>query len=79
MTETNSQRTYGLVFLVAAAAFFYFGGEMLAKHSSWSDFKDPPGVAEIFGLLASVIGAVAAAFKIDLGLVRGLFGKGGTE
>lgn len=62
----KTQQGWGLLLLVALAVFFYQGGEMLAEHSDWSDFKTPAGVGEVFTLLAAVVGAVAAALKIDL-------------
>lgn len=79
MTTEHQQHAYVAAFLAAAVAFFYFGGEMLARHTSWSDFATPPGVGEIFGLLASVGVVVAAALKIDLGLVREFFGRDRTS
>lgn len=62
----RAQQGWIVIFLIAAAVFFYQGGEMLAAHSDWADFKTPAGVGEVFTLLAAVIGAVAAALKIDL-------------
>ena len=62
----RSQQGWLVVFVAAAAAFFYFGGEMLTHHSSWSEFSTPAGAGEIFTVLASVLGVVAAALKIDL-------------
>ena len=62
----RSQQGWLVVFVVAAATFFYFGGEMLASHTDWAEFKTPAGVGEIFGLFASVLGVAAAALKIDL-------------
>lgn len=62
----RAQQGWVLLLLVAAAVFFYQGGEMLASHSDWGEFKTPAGVGEIFTLLAAVIGALAAALKIDL-------------
>lgn len=74
MSETTHQRGYLAVFIIAAAAFFYFGGEMLAKHTAWSDFQTPAGVGEVFGLLGSTCGAVGAALKIDLDFVKRFYG-----
>lgn len=62
----RAQQGWIVTFVVAAAAFFYFGGEMLSNHTDWAEFKTPAGVGEIFGLFASVLGVVAAALKIDL-------------
>lgn len=75
MNESTKQRSSIAIFIVAGVAFFYFGGEMMAKHSNWADFATPPGVGEIFGLLASTLGAVGAALKIDLDFVRRFYGK----
>lgn len=62
----RAQQGWIVVLLMAAAVFFYQGGEILAQHSDWADFRSPAGVGEVFTLLAAVIGAVAAALKIDL-------------
>ena len=62
----NGQGKWLLLLLIAAAVFFYQGGEMLAQHSEWADFRTPAGVGELFTLCAAVIGAVAAALKINL-------------
>jgi len=74
MSESTHQRGYLAVFIIAAAAFFYFGGEMLARHSDWNEFSTPAGVGEIFGLLASTFGTVGAALKIDLDFVKRFYG-----
>lgn len=66
MSDDAKQNGWIVGFLIAAGVFFYFGGEMLAKHTAWSDFQSPAGVGEIFGLLGSVVGAVGTALKIDL-------------
>ena len=73
----RAQQGWLLFLLVAAAVFFYQGGEMLAQHSDWSDFRTPAGVGEVFTLLAAVIGAVAAALKIDLPHVLTVFKQKG--
>lgn len=72
----NGQGKWVVLLLVAAAVFFYQGAEMLAQHSDWTDFKTPAGVGEIFTVLAAVVAAVAAALKIDLGLLSAWTKKG---
>ena len=74
MSEDGQQRGYLAIFIIAAAAFFYFGGEMLKNHTSWNEFSTPAGVGEVFGLFASTLGVVAAALKLDLGFVKRLYG-----
>lgn len=62
----RAQQGWIVVFLIGAGVFFYQGGEMLATHTAWSDFRTPAGVGEVFTLLGAVVVAVAAALKIDL-------------
>lgn len=66
MGDETTQTRWMVVFVLAAGAFFYFGSEILMKHTDWGDFKTPPGVGEIFGLFASVSFVVAAALNIDI-------------
>lgn len=75
MSEQTGQRVSVVVFVSAAVAFFYFGGEMLARHTAWAEFQTPAGVGDICGLFASVGVVVAAALKIDIGGLKGLFVK----
>jgi hypothetical protein len=53
------------VFITGLAAFFYFGSEMLVRHTAWTDFQTPVGVADIFGLMSSVTLAIAGALGIN--------------
>lgn len=73
MSDTK-QRGWLAIFVIAAAVFFYSGGEMLKNHTAWSDFQTPAGVGEVFALLASTFGAVGAALKIDLDFVKRFYG-----
>lgn len=75
MNENGQQRLALIVFLVGAGAFFYLGGEMLKHHTAWADFQAPAGVGEVFGIFASVIGAVAAALKLDVTMIQKLWTK----
>lgn len=58
------QRLSIVVLLTGLASFFYFGGELLLRHSSWAEFRTPAGVGELFGLGFSVVVAVAGALGI---------------
>ena len=71
----SSQKAWIVLFLVGAAAMFYFGQHILIKHSDWAEFKTPAGMAYIFELGFSVTGTIAGALKIDLpGLMSSLHG-----
>ena len=70
---TNGQRVWLSVFLVGLGAFFYFGGEILARHSDWAEFRTPAGVGEVFGLGASVVMAIAGALGLKTELVTQFF------
>ena len=74
MSDDVKQRSYLAIFIIAGAAFFYFGGEMLKNHTAWSEFSTPAGVGEVFGLLASTLGTVGAALKIDLDFLKRFYG-----
>lgn len=63
--QTN-QKWILLVFVSGLGAFFYFGSEMLVKHTAWTEFQTPAGMADIFGLLASVTATVGAALGLDV-------------
>ena len=68
----NSQKFWLTVFLVAFAAFFYSGIEILAKHSDWSEFKTPVGTSDLFRIGFAVVTAVTAALNIDISKVLGM-------
>jgi hypothetical protein len=69
----KKQTFFILVFVSGLGAFFYFGSEVLAKHSDWNSFSTPMGMSDIFRVLASVTATVGAALGINLSeIIKGL-------
>lgn len=72
----DTQKLALTVFLAGLTAFFYFGAEILAKHTAWTDFQTPVGMSDIFGLFASVCFAVGGALGMDtIGILRKVTGN----
>jgi hypothetical protein len=62
-----------IVFIAGLAAFFYFGQEVLAKHTDWNSFSTPVGMSDIFGVGLGVTGAVGGALGINItGIVKSM-------
>lgn len=72
----NTQKVSAVVFVAGLVVFFYFGAEMLARHTAWTDFQTPAGVSDIFGLFASVTAAIGGALGINVGVISKVLGKG---
>ncbi len=68
----NKQKFWLTVLLVALAAFFYSGIEILAKHSDWSEFRTPVGTSDLFRIGFAVVSAVTAALNIDISKILNL-------
>ncbi len=74
-TISTSQKVSGIVFIAGLFTFFYFGSEMLAKHTAWTDFKTPVGVGDIFGLFASVTASIGGALGVNVSKMLNYFGS----
>lgn len=64
--------------LAGIIVFLWRASEMLAHHTDWSAFKTPPGVGEIFLVVASALVAVAGAVITDFDKLVSVF-KGGKQ
>lgn len=65
-------------FLMGLIVFLWRASEMLAHHTDWSAFRTPPGVGEIFLVMASALVAVAGAVVTDFDKLITVF-RGGSK
>lgn len=67
MTTSQKWRAGGglSTLLTGLIVFLWRASEMLAHHTDWAAFKTPPGVGEIFIVMASALVAVAGACITD--------------
>lgn len=76
----TSQKVSVTVFICGLAAFFYYGKEILLKHTAWTDFQTPAGVGDIFGLFFSVTLAIGGALGINIfSIVRNFANNGNPQ
>ncbi len=43
----TGQQIWLFVFVAGLASFFYFGSDVLSKHTAWTEFQTPAGVGDI--------------------------------
>lgn len=72
-----AQKVAVTVFLCGVGAFFYFGQEVLRKHTAWTEYQTPAGVGDIFGLFFAVTVAIGGALGVNIiGIVRNVVNDG---
>jgi len=71
--RSHGQKLAMTALLIGGTSFFYFGAEILARHTSWTDFQTPAGVGEVFGMLASTLAAVTGALGLNTTVIGRLF------
>lgn len=58
-------QTISWAFVVAGLGlFFYQGGELIAKHSTWAEVAAPAGIGELFKAAGGACLAVMGAFGV---------------
>ena len=66
MNEQDKNKSLAAVVLFGLATFLYQFADILIKIQTWEIIWNPPTVGHMVIALASALGAVAAAIKLDV-------------